>query len=133
MVDKEYLRAVALSVRGNAYAPYSGFTVGAAVEMEDGTVFGGANVENAAYPQTICAERSAIVTAISAGHKEVRRVYVVADPAATPCGGCRSVIAEHGSRDTEVIIGDPRGEVTSYRLEDLLRDAFEFRDRDSRA
>lgn len=120
------LRDMALTARDNAYAPYSDFRVGAAIEMEDGTLFGGANVENAAYPQTICAERSAIVSAVSVGHRHLRRVYVVAQPAAFPCGGCRSVIAEFGSPDTEIIIANPQGEVQHLRLDELLPFSFEM-------
>jgi len=120
------LRQVALAARDNAYAPYSQFRVGAAIEMEDGTIFGGANVENAAYPQSICAERSAIVSAISAGHRHLRRVYVVAEPAASPCGGCRSVIAEFGTPETEVIIANPQGEIKRLRLDELLPFSFEM-------
>ncbi len=121
------LRQVALAARDNAYAPYSHFRVGAAIEMEDGTIFGGANVENAAYPQTICAERSAIVSAISAGHRHLRRVYVVAEPAASPCGGCRSVIAEFGRPETEVIIANPQGETQRLSLDELLPFSFEMK------
>ena len=120
------LRAVALAAREKAYAPYSKFYVGAAVEMEDGSVFGGANVENAAYPQTICAERSAIVSAVSAGHRRLRRVYVVAEPAASPCGGCRSVMAEFGTPETEVIMANPEGEMHRLRLGELLPHSFEM-------
>lgn len=121
------LRQVALAARDNAYAPYSHFRVGAAIEMEDGTIFGGANVENAAYPQTICAERSAIVSAISAGHRHLRRVYVVAEPAASPCGGCRSVIAEFGNPETEIIIANPQGETQRLSLDELLPFSFEMK------
>ncbi len=120
------LQQVALVARDNAYAPYSKFRVGAAIEMEDGTIFGGANVENSAYPQTICAERSAIVSAISSGHRQIRTVYVVAEPAAFPCGGCRSVIAEFGSPETEVIVANPEGEVKRLSLSELLPFSFEM-------
>lgn len=121
------LRDVALAARRNAYAPYSGFRVGAAVETEDGSIFGGGNVENVAYPQSICAERSAVASAVSAGHRRLRRVYVVADPAATPCGGCRSVIAEFGAPDTEIIVAGLDGAERRFRLDELLPQAFEMR------
>ncbi|MGB0386504.1 MAG: cytidine deaminase [Ardenticatenaceae bacterium] len=124
--SSEKLRAVALAARENAYAPYSHFRVGAAVEMEDGSIFGGANVENAAYPQTICAERSAIASAVSAGHRQLRRVYVVAEPAASPCGGCRSVMAEFGTSDTQVIIANPQGTTHHLPLGELLPLSFEM-------
>jgi cytidine deaminase len=122
------LREAAVAARANAYAPYSRFHVGAAVEMEDGSIFGGANIENAAYPQTICAERSAIVAAVSAGHRKLRRVYLVAEPASTPCGGCRSVMAEFGAHDLEIIISNPQGQERHLRLSDLLPLSFEMRD-----
>jgi cytidine deaminase len=123
------LREVALAARANAYAPYSEFHVGAAVEMEDGSIFGGANIENAAYPQSICAERSAIVAAVSAGHRKLRRVYLVAEPTSTPCGGCRSVMAEFGTHDTEIIISNPQGRERHLRLADLLPLSFEMQDK----
>ncbi|MBA3530530.1 MAG: cytidine deaminase [Ardenticatenales bacterium] len=121
----EKLHAVALAARNRAYAPYSNFYVGAAVEMEDGTIFGGCNVENIAYPQSICAERTAIVNAVSAGHRRLRRVYVIAEPAAAPCGGCRSVIAEFSTADTEVIMANPEGQSYRMTLGALLPHAFE--------
>lgn len=120
------LREVALATRQNAYVPYSNFRVGAAVEMEDGSIFGGANIENAAHPQALCAERSAIVSAVSAGHRQIRRVYVVAEPLAAPCGGCRSVIAEFSTPDTEIIMADPQGQERRFLISDLLPHAFEL-------
>lgn len=134
MATKTELREVALQARRNAYAPYSNFQVGAAVEMADGSVFGGANVENAAYPQTICAERSAIVSAVAAGKggkATLKRVYVVADPMATPCGGCRSVMGEFGTHDTEIIIATPQGEERVFTLKELLPVSFEMGDNPS--
>ncbi len=128
MSHYEKLREVALQARSNAYAPYSNFAVGAAVETEDGTIFGGANVENAAYPQTMCAERSAIASAITAGQRQIRRVYVIADPVATPCGGCRSMLGELGTHDTEVIIGTLDGRERVFRLQELLPLSFELGD-----
>jgi cytidine deaminase len=120
------LREAALAARANAHAPYSRFPVGAAVEAESGEVFAGCNVENAAYPQSICAERNAVTTAATAGVRRLRRVYVMADPAAAPCGGCRSVLAEFGSPETEVMIGDPAGAERLVTLGDLLPQSFEM-------
>lgn len=120
------LRGAALAARENAHAPYSRFAVGAAVEADTGEIFAGCNVENIAYPQSICAERNAVTTAATAGVRRLRRVYVVADPASAPCGGCRSVLAEFGSEATEVMLGDPAGAEQLLTLGELLPHSFEM-------
>lgn len=107
-----------------AYAPYSRFRVGAAVEGEDGTIFAGCNVENASYGLVMCAERVAIGAAVSAGIQRFRRVAVVSDsePPAAPCGACRQVIFEFAP-DAEVLAVGPR---SSHRwtMRELLPAAF---------
>lgn len=98
------------AVRRHAHAPYSRFKVGAAVLDEQGRVHAGCNVENAAYPQGLCAEAAAIAALVAAGGKAVRAVAVVADSKVptTPCGGCRQRIAEFARDDCPVLVGTPR-------------------------
>ncbi|MCA3250484.1 MAG: cytidine deaminase [Pseudomonadota bacterium] len=104
------LLQAARAVRRHAHAPYSRFKVGAAVLDEQGRVHAGCNVENAAYPQGLCAEAAAIAALVAAGGKAVRAVAVVADSKVptTPCGGCRQRIAEFARDDCPVLVGTPR-------------------------
>lgn len=108
--ELERLLAVAREVRQRAYAPYSRFLVGAAIETRSGKVFSGCNVENATYGATICAERSAVVQMVAAGEKELARVAVYTEAAepAMPCGICRQVLVEFG-RDVEIACAGPTG------------------------
>ena len=114
----------ARQVMRNAYAPYSRFQVGAALEATDGRVFLGTNVESASYGLTICAERMAIGAAVAAGAQRFRRIAVTTavDPPAAPCGACRQLLAEFGL-DLEVIAAGPTGE-RRWNLRDLLPAAF---------
>jgi cytidine deaminase len=118
------LIAAARSVQARAYAPYSKFRVGAALEATDGRVFVGCNIENASYGLTICAERAAICAAVSAGATKFRRAVVVSDvdPPAAPCGACRQVLAEFGLDLPVEGVGSKR--TVSWRLADLLPAAF---------
>lgn len=87
----------AIEVRDRAYAPYSNYAVGAALLTESGRVFTGVNVENAAYPSSVCAERSAVFAAVSEGERAFVAIAVVTENAGSPCGTCRQVLAEFGT------------------------------------
>jgi len=116
--------AAAAEVRTNAYAPYSEFHVGAAI-LAGGRVFTGVNVENAAYPVSVCAERNAVAAAIAAGERRIDCVAVVtdADRPTPPCGGCRQVLWEFGP-ESLVVSETTGGERAAWALEDLIPEAF---------
>lgn len=109
-----------------AYAPYSHFRVGAAVECDDGTVYTGCNIENAAFTPTNCAERTAIFKAVSEGRRRFRRIAVAAetDGFTPPCGVCRQVMAEF-SPDMDVLMVNRKGEVRTVPLRQLLPCGFD--------
>ena len=122
MTDEElYERAVAVSAR--AYAPYSKYLVGAAVLARDGRVFEGVNVENAAYPLGVCAERSAIVRAVGEGCRPGDLVAI--GITASPCGGCRQWL--HEFRIERVTFRGSGGEVVTYSPAELLPETWELR------
>lgn len=120
MTDRELIN-LAFEAMEQAYAPYSGFRVGAALECADGSVFLGCNVENAAYGSTICAERTAVVKAVSEGRREFRRIAIAAqsEDYCMPCGACRQVLCEF-STDMEVLSAKKDGRYVSYKLSALL-------------
>lgn len=118
----------AAEVRPRAYAPYSGYLVGAAIRAEDGRIFWGVNVESAAYPTCVCAEVNALTSAIAAGARRFLAIAVVtaAGPdgrPGSPCGNCRQALVEHG-RDLQVILSTPEGRTEVTTLAALLPDAF---------
>jgi cytidine deaminase len=119
----ELVRA-ARDARSRAYAPYSEFTVGAAV-LADGTVYSGGNVENASYGLSICAERVAATTAVAAGKRRIDAVAVVgsSDRPTPPCGACRQFLNEFGP-DMPVVVETPDGRREVWRLDEILPHAF---------
>ena len=121
------LKKAATDVRHNAYAPYSNFLVGAAILDEKGHIHQGQNVENAAYPNGICAETSAIATMIQQGGTRIVKMAVAGgngELLCTPCGGCRQRIREFASQDTRILICDANGLKEQFSLSDLLPYSF---------
>jgi len=118
---------VAAASRQNAVSKRSGFSVGAAIEAEDGTIYGGCNVENSTYGLTVCAERVAIWKALSEGVRRFRAVAVVtgADEPTPPCGACRQILWEFAG-DVPVVSATAGGKHKFYRMSDLLPEPFEF-------
>ena len=112
----------AIEAMQNAYAPYSQFSVGAAILDEDGRIHSGGNVENAAYPNGICAETSAIAAMVSTGGRQIIEIAVAGRGAVlcTPCGGCRQRIREFATQETPIHICDETGLRQSHRLDALL-------------
>jgi cytidine deaminase len=120
------LLAAAEAVRARAYAPYSKFQVGAAILADDGKVYAGCNVENAAYPIGNCAEASAIAAMLAGGGRRIRRIYVTGpgrEPV-TPCGGCRQRIREFADQDVVVISHGIDGEPLRQTVAQLLPHSF---------
>jgi len=118
------LVTAARSAQAQAYAPYSNFRVGAAVEAEDGAIYAGCNVENASYGLTVCAERAAVCAAVAGGARRLRRAVVVSDvdPPVAPCGACRQVLSEFGPEMRVEAIGP--GSARSWTVQELLPSAF---------
>ena len=126
MTDRELMN-IAKEASKNAYAPYSKFNVGAALECEDGSVFTGCNVENAALGSTICAERTACCKAVSEGRRAFTRIAIYGEGQGycMPCGSCRQFLAEF-SPDMEVLCAKAGGKYVSYKLSELLPHTFNF-------
>lgn len=128
MTDKELL-GLAKEASKNAYVPYSKFAVGAALECRNGKIFTGCNVENAALGDTICAERTACVKAVSEGYTDFLRIAIFAESEGycMPCGSCRQFLSEF-SRDgqLEVLCAKADGRYVSYRLRELIPHTFDY-------
>jgi cytidine deaminase len=126
--ESRLLIDLASEARRRAYAPYSNYQVGAALRTRSGRIFTGCNVENAAYPTSMCAERIAIFKAVSEGEMEFDVIAVVTSNGGTPCGGCRQVLAEFGL-DTQVLIANDKGRlVQETTVAGLLPGAFTPKD-----
>lgn len=124
-IDIDGLIQAARQARRNAYAPYSHYAVGAAVLTKSGKIFAGCNVENAAYPSGLCAERIAIFKAVSEGERELLALAVVTSNAGSPCGACRQVFSEFAQDETEIVIADETGRVhNKFALKDFLPERF---------
>ena len=122
--ERQKLINLANEARRRAYAPYSNYPVGAALRTKTGRIYAGVNVENAAYPQTMCAERVAIFKAVSDGETEFDVIAVVTNNGGSPCGGCRQVMAEFGL-DTIVLLAEGNGKlVKESTVSELLPEAF---------
>ena len=126
--DYKQLIGLANDARRHAYAPYSNYTVGAALRTKTGRVYSGVNVENAAYPTGICAERVAVFKAVSEGERDFEVIAVVTDNGGSPCGACRQVLSEFGL-DTVVLIADGDGKLSKETtVRNLLPEAFLLHD-----
>lgn len=128
-LDDEILAAKAREAALGAYAPYSNFRVGAALLSADGRIFTGANVENAAYPASNCAEATAVGTAVSAGVRQVEKIAVACIDAASleaayPCGRCRQILSEFGTRSVLVTTGEST--ISEHTLDELLPHQFKL-------
>jgi cytidine deaminase len=127
-MERKTMIELANEARRRAYAPYSNYQVGAALRTRSGRIYTGCNVENAAYPTSICAERVAIFKAVSEGEKEFDVIAVVTPNGGSPCGGCRQAMAEFGL-DTIVIIADGSGKlIQETNVAGLLPGAFTPKD-----
>ena len=125
MKPPEDLLSAAIYARQKAYAPYSGFKVGAALRGSAGEIFSGCNVENASYGLTLCAERTTVCTAVAAGIRTFTQMVIVADSETPcpPCGACRQFLFEFAP-NLELWVANLSGETKFYRLSDLLPEAF---------
>jgi cytidine deaminase len=129
MTDKE-LTIIAEKAKQKSLSKYSHFRVGAALLTKDGKVFQGANIENASYSLTMCAERTALFTALLEGEREFKSIAITSDSKnfISPCGACRQVLYEHCGGDLEVIMTNEHGEEKKLKLKELL--PFSFSDKD---
>ena len=118
-----------IALKEKAYSPYSHFRVAATVKMKSGKIYEGINIENAAYSPTLCAERSALAGAISAGEREIDTIIINGDSEYTyPCGVCRQFIREFADKDTKIIIAKDENSYKTYTIDELLPYSFSKED-----
>ena len=124
---EQKLFLLAKGARENAYAPYSNFKVGAAIESQSGKYYAGCNVENISYPVGTCAEAGAIAAMVAAGDKQIKRILIIGNgkDLILPCGACLQRIKEFGSKETEILLADLQGIQKKYHIEDMLPIGFE--------
>lgn len=123
MTDEELI-GLAIQARKYSYAPYSHYTVGAALLARSGKVYTGCNVENASYGLAVCAERVALWKAISEGERDFLAIAIVTENGGTPCGACRQVLAEFVHGSFRILVADALGNYFTYSLDQLLPKAF---------
>lgn len=129
MKEIEKLIEETIKNKKNSYSPYSNFRVSALVKTKNGKIFKGVNIENAAYSPTICAERSALASAISNGEREFSYIVINGDSKDTfPCGVCRQFIREFSDSDTKIVIANSTDDYKIYTIEDLLPHSFSKKD-----
>lgn len=129
MKEIEKLIEETIKNKKNSYSPYSNFRVSALVKTKSGKIFKGVNIENAAYSPTICAERSALASAISNGEREFSYIIINGDSKDTfPCGVCRQFIREFADSDTKIVIANSVDDYKIYTIEDLLPHSFSKKD-----
>lgn len=116
----------AIEMKERAYAPYSGFRVGAALITDKGNVYTGVNIENISYGATNCAERTAVFKAVSEGDRKIKMIAIASDKEdfISPCGICRQVLAEFSDRDTRILCSNIKGEYKAFSIEEILPNAF---------
>lgn len=122
-MNRDQLLRSAIEASSKAYAPYSRFRVGAALKSTDGTVFTGANVENRSYGVGICAERSAVFAAVSAGHARFSEIFIYSPDSGRPlppCGACRQVLSEFMDSDALIHFSDSEGQIVTKTVAEML-------------
>jgi len=124
--DQQISELIDRAVRSRkfAYAPYSKYSVGAALITEDGTIFRGVNVENASYPMTMCAERNAVFTAVAEGFQSFEAIVVATENGGSPCGACRQVLSEFGLDMRVLTVDEGSNIVLDTTVRELIPDAF---------